>query len=73
MKGLEQKLLSELGFEVFKNAHSDAMGKNQFGLVLIHLVGLGHNTVVVSFHDDYASYDTFRKHTRFNIDESILK
>jgi DNA-binding Lrp family transcriptional regulator len=60
--------------EVFKKSHPEAMGKNPFGLVLIHRgIGLGYDTVIVSFHQDYASYDAFRNHTKRNMGESIIE
>jgi hypothetical protein len=66
--------ITESEVEVFKKTHPDTMGKNPFGLVLIHRgIGLGYDTVMVSFHEDYASYDAFRKHTRRNMGESIIE
>ena len=60
--------------EVFKKTHPEKMGKNPFGLVLIHSgIGLGYDTVIVSFHRDYASYDAFRNHTRRNMGQSIIE
>jgi DNA-binding Lrp family transcriptional regulator len=60
--------------EVFRNKHPEEMGKNPFGLVLIHRgIGLGYDAVIVSFHRDYASYDAFRKHTKRNMGESITE
>jgi DNA-binding Lrp family transcriptional regulator len=66
--------ITESEVEVFKKTHPDTLGKNPFGLVLIHSgIGLGYDTVIVTFHEDYASYDVFRKHTRRNMGESIIE
>ena len=48
--------------------------KTRFGLVLIHRgIGFGYDTVIVSFDDDYASYDPFRKHIRRNMSQNIIE
>lgn len=60
--------------EGFRTTHPGTMGKNPFGLVLIHRgIGLGYDAVIVSFHQDYASYDAFRKHTKRNMGDSITE
>ncbi len=60
--------------EGFKKEHPDRMGKNPFGLVLIHRgIGLGYDSVIVSFHQDYASYDAFRNHTKRSMGASITE
>jgi hypothetical protein len=54
-----------LDVEAFKETHAETMVKNPFGLVLIRRgIGLGCDTVIISFHRDYASYDALRKYAR---------
>jgi DNA-binding Lrp family transcriptional regulator len=46
-------------------AHPEAIGKDLVGVVLIHRgMGLGYDAVIVSFHEDYSSYDEFRKYVK---------
>ena len=64
--------VTDCDVEVFKKTHAKTMVKNPFGLVLIHHgIGLGYDTVIVSFHRDCASYDAFRKSTRRDMGEKI--
>jgi len=53
--------------EGFWHTHPETIGKDPFGVVLIHRgMGLGYDTIIVSFHQNYSSYDQFRhfvKHT----------
>jgi DNA-binding Lrp family transcriptional regulator len=60
--------------EGFRHAHPDTMGKDPFGIVLIHRgIGLGYDSVIVSFHQNYASYETFRKHVKHTMGASITE
>ena len=46
-------------------AHPEAIGKDLVGVVLIHRgMGLGYDALIVSFHEDYSSYDEFRKYVK---------
>jgi len=60
--------------EGFRKTHPDTMGKNPFGIILIHRgIGLGYDAIIVSFHQDYASYDAFRNHTKPIVGASITE
>jgi hypothetical protein len=60
--------------EGFRQTHPDNMGKNPFGVVLIHRgIGLGYDSVIVSFHQNYASYDAFRKHVKRSMGASVTE
>ncbi len=60
--------------EGFRTAHPETMGKEPSGVVLIHRgIGLGYDSVIVSFHHDYASYDAFRKHAKHSMGASITE
>jgi DNA-binding Lrp family transcriptional regulator len=60
--------------EGYRQKHPETMGKDPFGIILIHRgIGLGYDSVIVSFHQDYASYDAFRKHTKRNMGASITE
>ena len=60
--------------EGFRNAHPETIGKDPFGVVLIHRgMGLGYDTVIGSFHKDYSSYDEFRSFVKHAMGESITE
>ncbi len=60
--------------EGFRKMHPDTMGKDPFGVVLIQRgIGLGYDSVIVSFHQDYASYDAFRKHIKQSMGANITE
>jgi len=50
------------------------MGKNPSGVILIQRgMGLGYDAVIISFHQNYASYDAFRRNAKNNMDASIVE
>lgn len=58
----------------FRHTHPDAMGKNPFGVVLVHRgMGLGYDAVILSFHQDYASYDDFRNNALQSLGPNITE
>ena len=66
--------ITEREIEEFRNSHPDTMGNAPFGIVLIHRgIGLGYDSVIVSFHQNYAAYDAFRKNTKRNMGPSITE
>jgi DNA-binding Lrp family transcriptional regulator len=66
--------LTDREIEGFRKTHPDTMGKDPFGVVLIQRgIGLGYDSVIVSFHQDYASYDAFRKHTKRSMGANITE
>jgi DNA-binding Lrp family transcriptional regulator len=66
--------ISDHDIEGFRTTHPHTMGKDPSGVVLIHRgIGLGYDSVIVSFHQDYASYDAFRKHTKHSMSASITE
>ncbi|MBN1245835.1 Lrp/AsnC family transcriptional regulator [Candidatus Bathyarchaeota archaeon] len=66
--------LTKNGIEGFRNAHPETIGKDPFGVVLIQRgMGLGYDTVIVSFHQDYSSYDNFRNYVKHAMGESITE
>ena len=66
--------VTENQIEGFRHAHPDTMGKDPFGVVLIHRgIGMGYDSVIVSFHQNYASYYTFRNHVKRMMGESITE
>lgn len=66
--------ITEHEIEGFRNNHPDTMGKDPFGVVLIHPgIGLGYDSVIVSFHQNYAAYDAFRKHIKRSMGPSITE
>jgi DNA-binding Lrp family transcriptional regulator len=66
--------ITEHEIEEFRSKHPDTMGNAPFGIVLIHRgIGLGYDSVIVSFHQNYAAYDTFRKNTKRNMGPSITE
>ena len=66
--------ITENEIEGYRKKHPDTMGTAPFGIVLIHRgIGLGYDSVIVSFHKDYASYDAFRKNTKRTMGASITE
>ena len=66
--------LTDHEVEGFRKTHPDTMGKDPFGVVLIQRgIGLGYDSVIVSFHQNYASYDAFRKHTKRSMGANITE
>jgi DNA-binding Lrp family transcriptional regulator len=66
--------ITENEIEGFRKTHPDTMGKDPFGLVLIQRgIGLGYDSIIVSFHQSYASYDAFRKHVKRSMGPSITE
>ena len=66
--------ITENEIEGFRKRHPDTMGKEPWGVVLIHRgIGLGYDSVIVSFHQNYASYDAFRKHTKRSMGANITE
>ena len=66
--------LTDHEVEGFRKTHPDTMGKEPFGVVLIQRgIGLGYDSVIVSFHQNYASYDAFRKHTKRSMGANITE
>jgi DNA-binding Lrp family transcriptional regulator len=66
--------ITENDIEGFRKTHPDTMGKDPWGIVLIHRgIGLGYDSVIVSFHRDYASYDAFRNHVKRSMGASVTE
>jgi DNA-binding Lrp family transcriptional regulator len=66
--------LTENEIEGFRKVHPDTMGKEPQGIVLIHRgIGLGYDSVIVSFHQNYAAYDAFRKHVKHSMGANITE
>lgn len=66
--------ITEREIEEFRRSHPDTMGKDPFGIVLIHRgIGLGYDSMIVSFHQTYAAYDAFRKNTKKSMGPSITE
>jgi DNA-binding Lrp family transcriptional regulator len=66
--------ITENDIEGFRKAHPETMSASPFGIVLIHRgIGLGYDSVIVSLHKDYASYDAFRKNTKRTMGASITE
>jgi DNA-binding Lrp family transcriptional regulator len=60
--------------KVLKKEYADRMGKEPLGLVLFQRGnGLGYDSVIVTFHQNFASYDAFWNNTRRNMSESIAE
>ena len=60
--------------EGFRDTHPDTIGRDPFGVVLIHRgMGLGYDTVIASFHKDYSSYDEFRDFVKHAMGESVAE
>lgn len=66
--------VSDREIEGFRNTHPHTMGRDPFGVVLIQRgIGLGYDSVIVSFHQNYASYDGFRNHVKRSMGASITE
>ena len=66
--------VSKHEIEGFKEEHADRMGRKPNGIVLIQCGnGLGYDSVIVSLHQDYASYDAFRSQTKHSMKDSITE
>ena len=66
--------ITEHEIEGFRKRHPDTMGKDPWGVVLIHRgIGLGYDSVIVSFHQNYASYDAFRNHVKRHMVASVTE
>jgi len=66
--------LTDCEIEVFRKSHPETMGKEPWGIVLIHRgIGLGYDSVIVSFHRSYASYDAFRNHVKRSMGASVTE
>jgi DNA-binding Lrp family transcriptional regulator len=60
--------------EGFRDVHPETIGRDPFGVVLIHRgMGLGYDAVIASFHQDYASYDAFRSFVKRFMGASITE
>jgi DNA-binding Lrp family transcriptional regulator len=60
--------------EEFRDTHPETLGRDPFGVVLIHRgMGLGYDAVVASFHQDYASYDMVRSFVKHFMSESVTE
>jgi DNA-binding Lrp family transcriptional regulator len=60
--------------EGFRQAHPETIGKDPFAVVLIHRgMGLGHDVVIVSFHQNYSSYDDFRNYVKNTMGASVTE
>jgi DNA-binding Lrp family transcriptional regulator len=66
--------ISDDDIEGFRTAHPHTIGKDPRGVVLIHRgIGLGYDSVIVSFHQNYASYDSYRNYVKNNMGASITE
>ncbi len=66
--------LTEHEVEEFRKTHPDTMGKTPFGIVLIHRgIGLGYDSVLVSFHQNYTCYDAYRNYVKHAMGASITE
>jgi DNA-binding Lrp family transcriptional regulator len=66
--------ITEREIDEFRKNHPYIMGQDPFCVVLIHRgIGLGYDSVIVSFHQNYASYDAFRKHTKSTMGPGITE
>jgi DNA-binding Lrp family transcriptional regulator len=66
--------LTDREIEGFRKMHPSTMGRDPFGIVLIQRgIGLGYDSTIVSFHQDYASYDVFRNHVKHSMGASITE
>ena len=60
--------------EGFRKAHPDTMGNDPQGVVLIHRgIGLGYDSIIVTFHQNYASYDSYRNFVKRTMGASITE
>ncbi len=66
--------LTDQEIDGFRQSHLDTLGKEPFGIILIHRgIGLGYDLIIVSFHQNYASYNAFTRHTKHRIGASITE
>jgi len=66
--------LTKNEIEGFLNSHPGTIGKDPFGVVLIQRgMGLGYDAVIVSFHQNYSSYDNFRNYVKHAMGASITE
>jgi DNA-binding Lrp family transcriptional regulator len=66
--------ITDREIEEFRKTHPDVMGQDPFGVVLIYRgIGLGYDSVIVSFHQNYASFDAFRKNTKSTMGPAITE
>jgi len=66
--------LTKKELDAFRHIHGDTIGKNPFGVVLIQRgMGLGYDAVIISLHQNYSSYDMFRRNAKNNMDASIVE
>jgi DNA-binding Lrp family transcriptional regulator len=66
--------LTRKEIEAFRHTHGETMSKDTFAVVLIQRgMGLGYDAVIISFHQNYASYDKFRRNAKNNMDASIVE
>jgi DNA-binding Lrp family transcriptional regulator len=66
--------LTKTDIEAFRHTHGATVGKNPYGVVLIQRgMGLGYDAVIISLHQNYASYDVFRRNAKNNMDASIVE
>jgi len=66
--------LTDREIEGFRKMHPEIMVREPFGVVLIQRgIGLGYDAAIVSFHQDYASYDAFRNHVKHSMGPSITE
>jgi DNA-binding Lrp family transcriptional regulator len=66
--------VSKTVIEGFRQTHPETMGREPFGIMLIHRgMGLGYDSVIVSFHQNYSSFDDFRNHVKQSMGESIIE
>ncbi|MCW4046219.1 MAG: Lrp/AsnC family transcriptional regulator [Candidatus Bathyarchaeota archaeon] len=66
--------LTKKEIDAFRNTHPETVGKTPSGVVLIQRgMGLGYDAVIISFHQNYASYDAFRRNAKNNMDSSIVE
>jgi len=66
--------LTNTEIEGFRHEHPGTIGRDPFGVVLIHRgLGLGYDTVIASFHQNYSSYDEFRSFVKHSMGASITE
>lgn len=65
--------LTKKDVERFRQTHGDTIG-GRFGVVLIQRgMGLGYDAAIISFHQNYSSYDDFRRNAMTNLDAAIIE
>jgi len=71
---LFSSLITEKEIGIFQNMHPETIGREPFGVLLIQRgMGLGYEMTIVSFHQNYASYDAFRNYAKRSIGTSITE